>query len=150
MTQIKTITLATDFSEASKPAMEYARHLRDALQAELTLLHVLDAYIVKFSAPYFETADYTGHIDEWYKGAKEAAQKHMSQCVADLGGDCKHVIFEEEPRHGIVTYLKEHPTDLLVMGTHGHHGLKGLILGSVAQYVVQHAECPVLTIKPKT
>ena len=38
--------------------------------------------------------------------------------------------------------------DLIVIGTHGHTGIKHLLLGSIAERVVQHAPCPVLTVKP--
>jgi len=40
-------------------------------------------------------------------------------------------------------------TDLVVLATHGRTGLKRLVIGNVAEKIVRHAPCPVLTVKPK-
>jgi nucleotide-binding universal stress UspA family protein len=44
---------------------------------------------------------------------------------------------------------EEIPADLLVLGTHGRTGIAHVLMGSVAQRVVQKAACPVLTVRPK-
>ena len=48
----------------------------------------------------------------------------------------------------IVRIAEELNTDLLVVGTHGYTGWNRFSLGSVAEYIVRHAPCAVLTIKP--
>jgi len=48
----------------------------------------------------------------------------------------------------IITYVKEHDIDMIVMGTHGRSGLPHVLIGSVAERVVRKAPCPVLTIRP--
>jgi nucleotide-binding universal stress UspA family protein len=55
-----------------------------------------------------------------------------------------------DPATSIVQAAKEENVDLIVMSTHGRSGIKGLFFGSVAEKVVRSAECPVLTIKPKS
>ena len=47
----------------------------------------------------------------------------------------------------VVTAADEAQADLIVMGTHGRTGVKRLVLGSVAEYVVRHAKCPVVTVR---
>ena len=47
----------------------------------------------------------------------------------------------------IIRYARDAETDLIVMGTHGRTGFGRLLIGSVAEHVVRHAPCPVLTIK---
>ena len=42
-----------------------------------------------------------------------------------------------------------HAIDLIVLGSHGKHGLKKLVLGSAAEQIFRHADCPVLTVGPK-
>jgi nucleotide-binding universal stress UspA family protein len=54
------------------------------------------------------------------------------------------------PGAAIVTAARDSNADLIVMGTHGRTGISRLLLGSVAEYVLRHAQCPVLTIKPGT
>ena len=51
------------------------------------------------------------------------------------------------PADTIVRMAHERGADLIVMGTHGHTGLRHVLLGSVAEQVVRLAPCPVLTVK---
>lgn len=59
--------------------------------------------------------------------------------TAVRGGDARLQILEE---------LREHPADLVVLGTHGRGGLDRLALGSVASAVARNAPCSVLLISP--
>lgn len=47
----------------------------------------------------------------------------------------------------VISAANAHDADLIVMGTHGRGGVKRLVLGSVADYVVRHANCPVVTVR---
>ena len=47
----------------------------------------------------------------------------------------------------IVEYAANNDVDLIIMGTHGRTGLRRVLMGSVAESVVRHAECPVLALK---
>ena len=59
-------------------------------------------------------------------------------------------IFTEGGRgHEIVRVAEELNADLIVLGTHGYSGWKRFTIGSVAELVVRHAPCAVLTIRPK-
>ena len=51
------------------------------------------------------------------------------------------------PSDVIIGMAKELNADLVVMGTHGRHGLQHVILGSIAERVVRTAPCPVLTVR---
>ncbi len=52
-----------------------------------------------------------------------------------------------KPAEEILRVAREEGVDLIVMGTHGHTGLRHLLLGSVAEEVTRHAPCPVFTIR---
>jgi nucleotide-binding universal stress UspA family protein len=47
----------------------------------------------------------------------------------------------------ISDYAKQSGAELVVMPSHGHHGLRRILLGSVAERVLRHAECPVLVLR---
>ncbi|MBA2659107.1 MAG: universal stress protein [Nitrosospira sp.] len=49
----------------------------------------------------------------------------------------------------IVRIAAEHHVDLLILGTHGYSGWDHLTIGSIAEFVVRHASCPVLTVKSR-
>jgi nucleotide-binding universal stress UspA family protein len=59
----------------------------------------------------------------------------------------EHRAVEGDAVHEILTFAKENPCDLIVMGTHGRTGLGRFLMGSVAEGVVRKAPCPVLTVK---
>ncbi|HEY4259396.1 MAG TPA: universal stress protein, partial [Schlesneria sp.] len=44
---------------------------------------------------------------------------------------------------------QQHQCDIIIMGTHGTHALHHMIFGSAAEHVLQHARCPVLTIRDR-
>jgi len=48
----------------------------------------------------------------------------------------------------ILDYAREAEIDLIVIGTHGRTGVAHFVIGSVAERVVRHATCPVLTVRP--
>jgi nucleotide-binding universal stress UspA family protein len=54
-----------------------------------------------------------------------------------------------DPFEAILDSAEDFHTDLIVLATHGRTGLKRLVIGNVAEKVVRHASCPVLTVKPK-
>jgi nucleotide-binding universal stress UspA family protein len=54
------------------------------------------------------------------------------------------------PWHEVVELLrKDESFDLVMVGTHGHTGLKHVLLGSVAERIVRHAPCPVLVVRTR-
>jgi len=57
------------------------------------------------------------------------------------------VVQAEDVREAIVDFAKEHHITTLIVGTRGFGNLKGSLLGSVSNYVVKYAECPVLVIR---
>jgi nucleotide-binding universal stress UspA family protein len=51
------------------------------------------------------------------------------------------------PAHEIVEYAAQAKADLIVLASHGYHGIKRFLLGSVAELVLRHAGCPVLVLR---
>ncbi len=77
---------------------------------------------------------------------------YIEDAIADLqvltsGISAEYVALRGSPDEVIVKFAKDKKADLIVIGTHGHTGLKHLLLGSVAERVVQKSPCPVLTVK---
>lgn len=139
MFRIQTILLPTDFSTAAEQALDVARSLARDHQAKVILLHVITP------PPVREVVLPESDLD----GLKNAAQ---GQLVA-LATRFPDVPVEPRALVGadgaaIVEVARDCHADLIVMGTHGRSGLSRLLLGSTSEYVLRHAPCPVLTIKP--
>ena len=143
---IKKIILATDFSDASKEASNHALSLAQTLNAELKALHVFDK-----TAWNIPSHDYLA-IDEVVAGIEEARQRGqdtLKELAKSFGLKIETIFTEGDPGHEIIRVAEEENTDLIILGTHGYTGWKRFTLGSVAELVVKHAPCAVLTIRPK-
>jgi nucleotide-binding universal stress UspA family protein len=51
-----------------------------------------------------------------------------------------------DPATTVAAYAKEHRADLIVLTSHGYHGIKRMIMGSVAEQIIRHCECAVLVL----
>jgi nucleotide-binding universal stress UspA family protein len=65
----------------------------------------------------------------------------------DFEGDWQAEVVRGDSDDRIIDSAQEHGTDLIVMGSHGHTGLRHLLMGSVAEHVLRHAPCPVLIVR---
>jgi len=139
----KTILVPTDFGTGSEAAMSYAVDLAKALGADLVLMHAYEIPMVSFpDGNLVATPDLTSRILE---GAKEGLDKTLHAHDAD-GLVMRALVKQGESSSAICEAADEVGAGLVVMATHGRHGLSHAILGSVAEKVVRNAHVPVLTV----
>lgn len=144
----KHILVGTDFSKGSENAIRNAVTLAKGMTARLTLIHVYDA--VPFVPPVAPAATVGANIEAELRGAVEKAlQKNRDELTSEIADVATVAIQHRNAATGIVGWAKEHNVDLIVTSTHGRGGIAHLLIGSVAEQVVRHAECPVLTIRSK-
>jgi nucleotide-binding universal stress UspA family protein len=138
----KTIVLATDFSEQSQLALEYARIFVKRFDANLRVLHVVEipaVFGVDVPSP-----DIAGLAEQ----AIETAQEALSRTLAPLTEtNVIGQVLVGDPAARIVQYANDHAADLIVMGTHGRGGVAHFFMGSVAERVMRAAPCPVFTVR---
>jgi nucleotide-binding universal stress UspA family protein len=142
--KLKRILVATDFSDLSAEAIATAVAFARPSGGTVDLVHVAveTAYILPppidvVAAP----VDMAAIIEEI--GGKVAAEQ---QRVRAQGVTCESNILVGRADAEIVAHAAQTNADLIVLGTHGRGGLAHALLGSIAEKVVQHAKCPVLTI----
>jgi universal stress protein A len=169
------IIVPVDLSPHSQHTLRYAFEEAKAHHAKLTLLHVLqhhpdtDEYYVR-GGPAAE-AGVQGSVIPFPTGfdpdtgsrlptqppppptvihrdyLEEMRTQLQDVVPADFAGVWEAEVVGGNPGHAIVDYAKEHGGDLIVMGSHGHTGLSHLLMGSVAEYVLRHAPCPILMVR---
>jgi len=146
MKAFKRILCPVDFSEPSRTALEHAEQLARTLQAEVVLTHVLTPSIhpVAFGALPVAAGS---QVEASLLHAAEAALRSRADELAAQGITCTSRVEIGLAAQRIVDCVRELGIDLVVMGTHGHTGLGHALLGSVAERVVRHCPCPVLTVK---
>ena len=141
---IKRIVVATDFSELSGDALETAIAFAREWGATLDLVHVAAEAAYPVPPPMDVVTlplDLAAVVRE--TSARLDGEKEL---VRARGVTCEGSVLVGRPDAVIVKHADETRADLIVLGTHGRHGIGHALLGSVAEKVVQHAHCPVLTI----
>lgn len=140
----KNILVPVDLGEGSEDAVAYAAELAHALDATLHLLHVVGIPAmgvpemgVAYSAPMLD-----GMMSDDLHALEHMLAPHQHQCTCGAP-----MIKSGDAREAINEAAKQLHIDLIVMATHGRHGISRVLLGSVAESVVRTAPCPVLTVK---
>jgi len=138
------ILLATDFSEPGERAVLRAADIARRLDAQLTVLHVID-YFPENIPPDIDTPE-----DQDPKGF---LVQRLRSTLATLADRCglnnalqKVILTNHTARKEIIRYAKNHHIDLIIIATHGHHGVTPF-LGSTADRVVRGASCDVLAVR---
>jgi len=151
MNEIKKLICATDFSEPSYRAVDYARMLATRFGAEMILVNVVDTLPATVPPVGGAPVTATLNVAEYQKQRKENAEKLLDDMIAKHGSPDvnirKHVA-EGRPSAEIVELAAKEEADLVVIATHGHNRLHRFVFGSVADRVVRSAHCPVLTVPP--
>ncbi len=150
MINLNNILVPTDCSELSKEATKYAIKFAKQFQAKLTLLLVTptEPLAVLNDYGYFSPELHQKLVLESTKRA-EAELSEFWDSVTDPEVQCKLINAKGDPFTEIIRYAKENETDIIIMGTHGHTGIKHILMGSVAEKVVRYSPQPVLTVKDK-
>jgi nucleotide-binding universal stress UspA family protein len=143
---LKNVLFATDFSPTSEAALPYATAICRRFGGTLHAAHVLsDASLLLMTGG----VDYVS-VGTLYEDAQNEAQEKLDRMAERFEG----FSHRSYVRHGqvwkaLARILDENDIDLIVVGTHGRTGLGKLLLGSVAEDILRHAPCPVLTVGPK-
>jgi len=142
------ILLPIDFSRHSLAAMRCAASLHGPFATSLLLLHVIPS----------------GEVEELTLFGGEPGDflaRRIAEAEAELE-KTREIFLREHPQQTMLVQVcagipfreichvaeREH-VQLIIIGTHGRTGLSHLLIGSTAERVVQHASCPVLSIKPQ-
>lgn len=149
---ITRILLPTDFSHLNNAAVDVACSLAEKYDAELHVLHVIEnlsEYMADFAmgldlAPLKEAFRNDPDVQELDTFAR---LENVLDPQWKQGRSTTISIRRGKPFPEIVRYAKENGVEMIVMGTHGHTGLAHAMLGSVAENVVRHASCSVLTAR---
>jgi universal stress protein A len=143
--KLKRILVPIDFSDCSKKALQYALPLAREHQAALTLLYVVPP---AYGAGEYGGIDYAQLVGSMRESSeKELAKLAVEQVRGEVSTDT--LVRVGSPSRAIVEVARSLPADLIVISTHGRTGLNHVLLGSVAEHVVQRAPCPVFVVRER-
>jgi nucleotide-binding universal stress UspA family protein len=139
----KNILFATDFSEVSQHALLHALAMAKRFDARLTVVHVAppEAQVPIPMEPVPLEADW-----QKVRAADSMARLELFEPLRLFPHQT--VVKQGNPWPEMAGVIEDRGIDLIVLGTHGRGVFGTLLLGSVAEQVLRHARCPVLTVGP--
>lgn len=141
---IRHILVPVDFSENTPAILDWAAHLAEEHGSTVTLLH---AYHLPVEFQQMEGAYLPPDFWQGVRSEAETTLRGYAEELKRKGVRVETAVCEGYAATVIVEEAAQRSADLIVIGTHGRSGLKHLLLGSIAERVVQKAPCPVLTVK---
>lgn len=137
----KRIVYATDGSEHAKKALAYVRDIARQREAAVIIVHAYPPLAdLKSFGDYDEVIAH--RTAQGLEILNEAARE-----LADAGVDVEAELLEGPMAEAILRIAEVREADLIVLGARGKSSFEGLLLGSVSQKVIQHADCPVLVVR---
>lgn len=147
MIVLKNILVATDFGEAADVALTYARELARTFGSTLHVVHVVDDLGARIGG----FPEYAASLGQLQVEEEDAARKRLEALVSDEDRRALHaitaLITSQWPARAILDYAHDEHIDAIVVGTHGRGRMAQFFMGSVAERLVRHAACPVLTVR---
>ena len=141
MSGYRHILLGVDLSAESRQVVDRAVALRNAWGAELSVIHVIEPLSFAYGGDI--PMDFSGIQEEIHKQAKS----HMASLCDPLNIPESHRrLVVGRPETEIHHIAEEIGADLIVVGSHGRHGLS-LLMGSTANGVLHGARCDVLAVR---
>jgi universal stress protein A len=143
MNTYRHILLAVDFFEQCDIVINRAKDLAERYQATLSLVHVVDSLPITdagYGADIPFNLDLTAEL-------MENAKIRLTELANKLAvpENCRWLEMGS-PKIEIIRIAEENKVDLIIVGSHGRHGL-ALLLGSTANAVLHHAQCDVLAVR---
>ena len=146
MKKFNKILFATDLTEFSECAFDYALTLAKEFNAKLIILHVINQPLGLQDYYALQTS-----FDTIMQEVEKSAEKMMDEfCEKKMKeyGNYEKVILLGIPDFEILNRADSEKVDLIVLGTHGRAGVDRFLFGSTAEKVVRKALCPVMTVRP--
>lgn len=137
------LLLATDFSEGSEQVAKRAADLAQHYQARLSVMHVVD-YLPVADSVYGPGIPFDPDLTDQIVASAKRRLAALAEPLA-IPEEARWVEIGS-PKLEIVRVAEEKEVDLIVVGSHGKHGLQ-LLLGSTSTGVLHHAKCDVLAVR---
>lgn len=138
----KIILVPTDFSTYAQEALDYALKLAKQLDARVCIMNAYLMPVAGWEGAWAFPGDVISQLEADSRAKLDAAVKKACELLP--GTTAK--FYDGDPRDGVLKAARDIKADLIVMGTHGRRGLARAVMGSVTEYVLRHASCPVLAV----
>jgi nucleotide-binding universal stress UspA family protein len=140
----KKILAPVDFSDCAEAGLVGAKAIARQFGAEIVLLYSVDLHYYSTNSE-FVLYDLPPLLKAAEKAGTEKLEE-LAEVASDDGIATEMILGNGHAGEQICQQAKSHNCDLIVIATHGRTGLSHVLLGSITEYVVRHAPCPVMVI----
>ncbi len=137
------ILIPTDGSDYSMRAADYGVSLAKVVGAEITVVYVIDTVVLDQIAKATEREE----VERMLKDDGDRYLRYVTGIAEKEGIKASSFLAKGIPFEQIVHLAKGLKADLIVMGTFGRRGAERILIGSVAERVIEYASCPVLVLR---
>lgn len=137
------ILVPTDGSDYSYKAAEHAVYLARSLGAKIYVLNVVNVDLAFRSGIH-----YAEGMSELQQAGNEATAR-VRQICEKQGVECEELIVKGQPADTIIQVSRELCASCIVIGSIGMSAIERVLIGSVSEKVMRHANCPVLLVRHK-
>ena len=143
------VLLAVDDSPYSEEAVREVAARTWPPDTTVRVLHVVEKFVPPAAELWYDAGGDLERAREEVKTRAAEILASVAERLRSSGLTVETALRDGDPRTGIVDEAREWSADLIVVGSHGYTGVKRLLLGSVAQAVVDHAPCSVEVVHQK-
>ena len=140
---IKKILVPTDGSDSSMRAADFALKLAKHFMSEIIGIYVIDRIILEEISKVHERHE----VEEEIKRKAERCLNYIAKSAEREGLKASSILVEGQPHDQIVRHAESLGADIIIMGSKGRRGTNRILIGSVAERVIEYAPCPVLVIR---
>lgn len=145
MKNYKSVLFAADLlPEDDNPVAERVANIVQEMHAKVSLIHVVEPMIYNQIMDPTLTSNYV----ELQTQLEDLAREGLNKLAAQLKVTEENIYLPLGRPADLILHIAEKiGADLIILGSHGRHGLQKLMLGSTANAVLQHAKCDVLAVR---
>lgn len=156
MKEIKKVLIALDYNPTAQKVAEEGFSMAKAMNAEVTLLHVISDPVNYTSTGHVLIMGFVGKMDippmgkDSVDALKTASVEFLEKLKLHLGDkSIQTVVKEGDCAEAILKTAKEIHADIIVLGTHSQKWLENILIGSVAESVLHHTSIPLFIVPTK-
>ena len=150
------VLIALDYNQSAKTVAEIGNELAIAMNAEVVLLHIILDQLYYSTTDQVSIMGFNGFIDsaqipmETTEDMKNISQNFLDKTKLHLGNkSIKTIVRDGDFAETILATAEEEKVNLIVLGTHSHKWIESIILGSVAEKVLQLSSIPLFIVPTK-
>lgn len=140
---LKRILIPTDGSDPSMRAAEFAIKIAKHFNSEIVAIYVIDRVILEEVSKVHERHG----LEEEIRKNAERCLNYIVKLAERKGLKARSIVAEGQPHDQIVRYAESLKANMIIIGSKGRRGMNRILIGSVAERVIEYAPCPVLVIK---